>query len=228
MNRSSGVLLTMFAAGAFGASTSVLADNPLGAYIGAGAGVSNVGNDNYSNNYGYNGNFGNNLVWKVMAGIRPISIVGAELEYIDFGSNNGHDGYYGNYYFFGPNSHPKATVLYGVGYLPLPLPFLDVYGKLGAARLQTDITSFSYPPGYGTCAQPVRPHSLPHRSIGQQVRVWCRSANALPRFRVPCRIRGHQFAVRQPRSLYGRLYLDVLGKRRPYLDVLGKRRRERR
>jgi hypothetical protein len=157
MGRSSGVLLTMFAAGAFGASSSVLADNPLGAYIGAGAGVSNIGNDNYSNNYGYNGNFGNNLVWKVTAGIRPISIVGAELEYIDFGSNNGHDGYYGNYYFFGPNSHPKATVLYGVGYLPLPLPFLDVYGKLGAARLQTDITSFSYPPGYGTCAQPCVP-----------------------------------------------------------------------
>ena len=156
MNRISGALLTMIAAGALGASTPVLADNPLGAYIGAGAGVSNVGNDNYSYNYGYNGNFGSNLAWKVMAGIRPISIVGAELEYIDFGSNNGHDGYYGNYYYFGPNSHPKATVLYGVGYLPLPLPFLDVYGKLGAARLQTDITSFSYPPGYRT-AVPVRP-----------------------------------------------------------------------
>jgi hypothetical protein len=153
MNRISGALLTVFAAGALGASTSVLADNPLGAYIGAGAGVSNVGNDNYRYNYGYNGNFGNNLVWKVMAGIRPISIVGAELEYIDFGSNDGHDGYYGNSYYFGPNSHPKATVLYGVGYLPLPLPFLDVYGKLGVARLQTDITSFSYPPGQncGTC-----------------------------------------------------------------------------
>ncbi len=152
MIRISGALL-VFAAGALGASTSVLADNPLGAYIGAGAGISNVGSDNYAYNYGYNGNFGNNLVWKVMAGIRPISVVGAELEYIDFGSNNGHDGYYGNNYYFGPNSHPKATVLYGVGYLPLPLPFLDVYGKLGAARLQTDITSFSSP-GYGTCAQP--------------------------------------------------------------------------
>ena len=149
MNRISGVLLTMFAAGALGASTSVLADNPLGAYIGAGAGVSNIGNDNSSYNYGYNGNFGSNLVWKVMAGIRPISIAGVELEYIDFGSNDGHDGYYGNSYYFGPNSHPKATVLYGVGYLPLP--FIDVYGKLGAARLQTDITSFSYPPGYQNC-----------------------------------------------------------------------------
>jgi hypothetical protein len=151
MNRISRALVVMLAAGALGVSTSVLADNPLGAYIGAGAGVSNVGNDNYSYNYGYNGNFGNNLVWKVMAGIRPTSIVGAELEYIDFGSNNGHEGYYGNYYYFGPNSHPKATVLYGVGYLPLP--FLDVYGKLGAARLQTDITGFYYPPGQncGAC-----------------------------------------------------------------------------
>jgi outer membrane protein with beta-barrel domain len=150
MNRISGALLSMIAAGALGVSSSVLADNPLGVYIGAGAGVSNIGNNNYPYNYGYNGNFGNNLVWKVMAGIRPISIVGAELEYIDFGSNNGHDGYYGNYYFYGPNSHPKATVAYGVGYLPLP--FLDVYGKLGVARLQTDITSFSFPPGYQNCS----------------------------------------------------------------------------
>ena len=149
MHRISGVLLTMIAAGAVGTATPALADNPLGVYIGAGAGVSNVGNDNYPYNYGYNGNFGSNLVWKVMAGVRPISIVGAEVEYIDFGSNNGHDGYYGNSYYFGPNSHPKATVLYGVGYLPLP--FIDVFGKLGAARLQTDITSFAYPPGYQNC-----------------------------------------------------------------------------
>jgi len=176
MNRSSGVLFTMFVAGAFGTSSSVLADNPLGAYIGAGAGVSNIGNDNYSNNYGYNGNFGNNLVWKVTAGIRPISIVGAELEYIDFGSNNGHDGYYGNYYFFGPNSHPKATVLYGVGYLPLPLPVLDVYGKLGVARLQTNQSAYypvCQPPAvYGCSYQIDQWNDKFAFGVGVQTHIW--------------------------------------------------------
>jgi len=29
----------------------------------------------------------------------------------------------------------KGAALFGVGYLPLPLPLVDVYGKLGLARL---------------------------------------------------------------------------------------------
>jgi hypothetical protein len=33
-------------------------------------------------------------------------------------------------------------MLFGVGYLPLPVPFFDVYGKVGVARLQTDVTTF--------------------------------------------------------------------------------------
>src|SRR5580704_17380934 len=90
--------LAMTAVAALGSSTAVWAANPLGAYIGAGVGVSNVGNDNYYNyNYGYNGyngGYGNELAWKAMIGIRPIAFVGAELEYIDFGSSNGQNGCY--------------------------------------------------------------------------------------------------------------------------------------
>ncbi len=146
------VALAMTAVGALGSSTAVLAANPLGAYIGAGVGVSNVGSDNYYN-YGYNGNYGNEVAWKAMVGIRPIAFVGAELEYLDFGSSNGQNGCYGygcgygSYYYSTPSSHPKATVLYGVGYLPLP--FLDVYGKLGVARLQINQTAY-----YSVCQPP--------------------------------------------------------------------------
>jgi hypothetical protein len=82
------------------------------------------------------------------------------VEYIDFGSGNGDNGYYGNNYFYSnASSHPKATVLYGVGYLPLPTPFLDVYGKVGVARLQSDITTYAYPAGY--CAPPYSACSAP-------------------------------------------------------------------
>jgi hypothetical protein len=143
--------LAMIAVGALGGPTAVWAANPLGAYIGAGVGVSNVGNDNYYN-YGYNGGYGNEVAWKGMVGIRPIAFVGAEAGYIDFGSSNGQNGCYGygcgygNYYST-PYSHPKATVLYGVGYLPLP--FLDVYGKLGVARLQTNQSAY-----YSRCPLP--------------------------------------------------------------------------
>jgi hypothetical protein len=153
MNRLSAALLAVTALGTVGASTRALADNPLGAYVGVGVGQSNVGNNSYYD-YGYYGGYhDHDATWKVLAGIRPLPIVGAEIEYIDFGSGNGDNGYYGsNYFYSNASSHPKATVLYGVGYLPIPLPFLDVFGKVGVARLQSDITTYAYPSGY--CAPP--------------------------------------------------------------------------
>ncbi len=149
MNRLSAALLAAAALGTVGASTQAFADNPLGAYVGVGVGQSNVGSDR-TYDYGYYGGYhDHDATWKLMAGIRPLPIVGAEIEYIDFGSGNGDSGYYGNNYFYSnASSHPKATVLYGMGYLPLPLPFLDVFGKLGVARLQSNITTYAYPSGY--------------------------------------------------------------------------------
>ncbi|HMK87176.1 MAG TPA: outer membrane beta-barrel protein [Steroidobacteraceae bacterium] len=148
MHRLSASSLTVLIACAAGASSPAFADNLLGAYIGAGVGQSNVGsNDAYD--FGYFGGYHDrDAAWKVIAGIRPLPIVGAELEYIDFGSGNGNNGFYANGEFYGnSSSHPKATVLYGLGYLPLPLPFLDIYGKVGAARLQSDINSYVFPTG---------------------------------------------------------------------------------
>ncbi len=148
MNRISGVFLAIIA---LGASGSAWADNPLGAYVGFGVGASNVGNNGYGYGcgpacYGYGGDYGTSVVsWKVMAGIRPLPVVGAELEYLDFGSSNGNNGYYGNYYYSDANTHPKATMLSGVGYLPVPLPYLDVFGKLGLARLQTNQSAYFSP-----------------------------------------------------------------------------------
>ena len=121
------------------------ADNPLGVYIGVGVGESQIGNNSdYYNSYGYAGSFHDrDAAWKVIAGLRPISLVGAEIEYIDFGKAGGNSGFYAGTYDYEVSAHPKATVLYGIGYLPLPLPFLDVYGKLGAAHLQTN-TNYRY------------------------------------------------------------------------------------
>jgi hypothetical protein len=158
MNRISGSLLGLVGVMALGASTAALADNPLGFYIGAGVGQAQIGNNNdYYNPYGYYGGFhDHDAAWKVIAGLRPISIVGAELEYIDFGNAGGDSGYYTGNYDYGVSAHPKATVLYGLGYLPIPLPFLDVYGKLGVAHLQTNNSYFTVNPACtavvgGTC-----------------------------------------------------------------------------
>lgn len=66
--------------------------------------------------------------YKLIAGIRPIDLLAVELSYIDFGSAS--DG--------GASADSKAGAGFLVGYLPLPLPLLDVYGKAGAAAWKVD------------------------------------------------------------------------------------------
>jgi opacity protein-like surface antigen len=75
--------------------------------------------------------------WKAIVGVRPLSFVGAELEYLDFGNPS--------YAFATPPPttmgavDSKAAALFGVLYVPIPVPFFDVYGKVGVARLRTDV-----------------------------------------------------------------------------------------
>jgi opacity protein-like surface antigen len=121
-------------------STAAFADNPLGIYIGAGAGKSRVRTDKaILGDYDYVSKFDEgHSAWKVIAGIRPLSPLGVELEYIDFGNPRS------GLVFSGLGGltrvDEKAVTLFGLGYLPLPVPFLDAYGKLGIARLHTTWT----------------------------------------------------------------------------------------
>jgi Outer membrane protein beta-barrel domain len=152
MKRISGTLLTILTVGACAASTAALADNPVGFYLGAGVGYSTVRSDDPA--YGLPGYFNDHqTAWKVIAGVRPIPILGAEFEYIDFGHPSNSYGSSG-FSYYGLDSHPRASALFGVGYLPLPIPFIDIYGKAGIARLQTDVTTFvGQPcPANATCA----------------------------------------------------------------------------
>jgi hypothetical protein len=77
--------------------------------------------------------------WKVYLGVRPISIVAIEADYLSLGSQTGS--------FVQPgvgtcpvggcltsHSDAKAFAGYAVGFLPIPLPFLDVFGKAGFAH----------------------------------------------------------------------------------------------
>jgi len=81
--------------------------------------------------------------WKVFAGFRPISAFAVEADYMDLGSETAE----------GPctnccmaacrginQSDAQVFAAYAVGFLPVPVPFLDIYGKAGLARskLSTD------------------------------------------------------------------------------------------
>ena len=108
--------------------------NPAGIYVGAGIGSSNVRNDGYYSN-NYYGFDSRDTAWKLTAGMRPIAIFGVEYDYMNFGSPHGTDGPYS-----ASGNSTTANALFGVGYLPLPL--LDVYGKLGIARLYNSATVY--------------------------------------------------------------------------------------
>lgn len=152
MMRISKTLAMAFAfAAACGLSTVASAQNPVGFYVGAGAGESQIRSDDpayglpaYYNDY--------QVAWKAFVGIRPIQVFGVEAEYIDFGHPSC-NGYYSNYYNgncnaaqYGIDSHPTAPVLFGVGYLPLPIPWIDVFAKAGAARLSLYTDQFTSAP----------------------------------------------------------------------------------
>src|SRR5215475_2552165 len=75
--------------------------------------------------------------WNVFAGFRPISAFAVEADYLDLGSET----------VEGPctvccmqacrglfQSDAQAFAAYALGFLPLPVPYLDVYGKVGFAR----------------------------------------------------------------------------------------------
>jgi OmpA-OmpF porin, OOP family len=70
--------------------------------------------------------------WKVIAGFRIINLVAVEANYMDLGSERRE---------FGPivaQADAKAISAHALLFLPIPVPFLDVYGKAGLARWELD------------------------------------------------------------------------------------------
>ena len=84
--------------------------------------------------------------WKVLAGFRPIKLFAVEADYLDLGNRT-------NTFISGASTHSdaKAYAGYVVGYLPLPAPFLDVFGKAGLSRWKLNGSAgstVSPPPGF--------------------------------------------------------------------------------
>jgi hypothetical protein len=74
----------------------------------------------------------NHSTFKLMAGIRPISIVGAELSYIDFGRPSGNLG------AVPADVSLRGAAAFAVAYLPVPI--VDIVVKAGLARLQNTVS----------------------------------------------------------------------------------------
>jgi hypothetical protein len=101
-----------------------------GFYIGGALGQSNsglrAGEVNYSDN---------DLGWKAIAGFRAFKLLGFEANYVDLGHANSGSA----------EAKTKALDAFVMGFLPVP--FVDIYGKLGVVSWKTDGSSGVTPPG---------------------------------------------------------------------------------
>ena len=118
-------------------SSNAMAGDSLGLYVGGAIGQSRVeatGEGIYASGTVYDdtGSFKeNHSAFKGMVGIRPISLLGAEVGYTDFGHASG-----------GFNTYRADLSMKGVsgfGVLYLPVPVVDVFIKAGVARVRSEL-----------------------------------------------------------------------------------------
>ena len=115
-------------ASTFFVAPRIHAQDLLGVYVGASAGQSRV--DAQAPQYTPYEFSEHHSAFKVMAGIRALSFLGAEIEYVDLGHPNGTGTSI-------TDASIKGAAAYGVLYLPMGLPSLDLFGEGGVARLET-------------------------------------------------------------------------------------------
>jgi opacity protein-like surface antigen len=82
----------------------------------------------------------NHSAYKVTVGLRPISLVGIELAYLDCGHPNGTIAPAG----LGNTIDVSMKGAAAFGILYLPVPRIDVYAKAGLARLQSKVNVGAY------------------------------------------------------------------------------------
>jgi hypothetical protein len=131
------LMLAAFAVAALGLASRPASAQVPGAdfYVGAGVGTGNIA---ITEPNGAVSQFKeDHTAFKFFTGVRAASF-GAELEYLNFGKTSGD---------FGPDTDVDGKLTgvagYGVLYVPLPLPVIDIYGKAGFARLNRKLTDLN-------------------------------------------------------------------------------------
>jgi hypothetical protein len=116
------------------ASGEALAADPLGMYMGGAIGRSEV-----EANAPIGDLKANHSAFKVMAGLRPISLVGAELAYISFGHPSGN---MSSNTLGGQVSDVSMKGVAAFGVLYFPVSVVDLFAKAGLARLQSTVNYY--------------------------------------------------------------------------------------
>jgi len=105
-------------------STCAIAAEPLGLYVGAGAGSARESGEQWGDKRG--------VGWTAFAGLRPYRNLGIELQHLDFGHAAGtHET---GQLASDRNGNARSTALFGMGVLPLSP--VELYAKIGVGALQ--------------------------------------------------------------------------------------------
>ena len=122
------------------ASASAHADS--GVYVGTG-----LTEGRASNVYGLNAGCSgcpvwslNATSWEAMLGWRPFQALAVEAKYESLGTSSTQLSH-GDAFF-----DAKAAGVYAMGYIPLPLPVLELYGKAGLVHAELDGHSYTFAP----------------------------------------------------------------------------------
>src|ERR1700721_3027199 len=136
------VALVLGSGGASGAASDF---NPLGFYVGGSIGRSDVRTSIGSSiSYSFDET---DTAWKALVGLRPIPLISAELAYLDFGHPTSSTNL--GQVTLQANALQRAPTLSGMLFAPIPLPVLDLYARVGVARLQSSGNgNFQCNPGY--------------------------------------------------------------------------------
>ena len=144
-----------------GAAAVARADDPLGLYVGAAYGQAHIrvqpGEAIPGSTSPLAGLDMTHTAFKAIVGIRPLSFIGAEVSYMDFGqvsALNGQAVAIGSATLAAVSSErasQRGESAFALLYLPVPV--IDVYAKAGLARMTThyNVTYTGFIPGVGTC-----------------------------------------------------------------------------
>jgi hypothetical protein len=125
MRNQRSTLLTLACLAAAGLSaTAALADDTIGPYIGGSIGQSSE--RFHPSAYSVRAQ---DTGYEVAAGWRPLNLLAGELDYVGFGRAHGGVSYADTY----------GVGAFALAYLPIPV--VDVYGRLGLMNWRSDVTS---------------------------------------------------------------------------------------
>ena len=143
------LMAAAFSLASFSVIPGAHAADPLGFYVGAAYGQAHIRAAPISTPDGFGGTVllgapaFTHSAYQIMLGVRPVSFLGAEVTYMDFGQGSWPPPLQAGVLVKSGRASQKGEGAFAVLYLPVPV--VNVYVKAGLSRITTDLaTAYEY------------------------------------------------------------------------------------